>query len=353
MLANILLNHQKIDLICIHTVKFGQLLVRTDANGKSTYYVYGKGLISEESESGYRIYHYDLRGSTVALTNQSGKVTDRCTYGTYGEVVSHTGSSDTPFLYDGRDGVMTDGNGLYYMRARYYSPLLMRFINSDPVDGNVKDSRTLNKYAYANGNPVSYTDPFGTSADNWGNGANSQISDYLESPSNVYGSVISGLDVGVGASVNSAINYLQSAERPNNIGKGLFNKSIAEQIEETAQFGERASKMLKYTGYGAALIDAGIGINENIQNHASTKKIVIDAAVDTAVTAGSIWASGAAGASIGVLVGSVVPVAGNIVGATIGFAIGVGSYALTDMVKINGMSVRGWIKNDAYQLFGN
>ena len=161
MLANILLNHQKIDLICIHTVKFGQLLVRTDANGKSTYYVFGKGLISEESENGYRVYHYDLRGSTIALTNQSGKVTDHYTYGTYGEMISRTGHSDTPFLYDGHDGVMTDGNGLYYMRARYYSPLLMRFINSDPVDGSINDSRTLNKYAYANGNPISKIDPEG------------------------------------------------------------------------------------------------------------------------------------------------------------------------------------------------
>jgi YD repeat-containing protein len=89
------------------------LLVRTDANGKSTYYVYGKDLISEESENGYKVYHYDLRGSTVALTSQSGKVTDRYTYSTYGEMASHTGSSDTPFLYDGRDGVMTDENGLF------------------------------------------------------------------------------------------------------------------------------------------------------------------------------------------------------------------------------------------------
>ena len=53
------------------------------------------------------------------------------------------------------------------MRARYYSPILKRFINSDPLTGTIQDSSTLNKYAYANGNPVSMLDPFGTSADNW------------------------------------------------------------------------------------------------------------------------------------------------------------------------------------------
>ena len=37
----------------------------------------------------------------------------------------------TPFLYTGRYGVQTDENGLLYMRSRYYSPVLMRFLNAD------------------------------------------------------------------------------------------------------------------------------------------------------------------------------------------------------------------------------
>jgi len=60
---------------------------------------------------------------------------------------------------------MSDDNGLYYMRARYYSPELKRFINADTIKGTIYDSRTLNGYAYANGNPVSLVDPFGTSAE--------------------------------------------------------------------------------------------------------------------------------------------------------------------------------------------
>ena len=67
------------------------------------------------------------------------------------------GTNDTPFLYNGRYGVMTDPNGLLYMRARYYNPYLCRFINPDPAGF----AGGLNFYAYANGNPVSYLDPFG------------------------------------------------------------------------------------------------------------------------------------------------------------------------------------------------
>ena len=69
------------------------------------------------------------------------------------------------FGYNGRDGVITDANGLLYMRARYYSPELRRFINADIVPGEISNAITLNRYAYANGNPVSNIDPFGLSAE--------------------------------------------------------------------------------------------------------------------------------------------------------------------------------------------
>jgi RHS repeat-associated protein len=83
----------------------------------------------------------------------------------YGSLTSHTGTSTTPFLYNGRDGVVTDSDGLYYMKARYYSPTLMRFVNADTLTGSITASETLNRYAYANGNPISLIDPFGHSAE--------------------------------------------------------------------------------------------------------------------------------------------------------------------------------------------
>ena len=67
------------------------------------------------------------------------------------------------FGYNGRDGVITDANGLLYMRARYYSPELRRFINADIIPGEISDSTSLNRYAYVNGNPVSNIDPLGLS----------------------------------------------------------------------------------------------------------------------------------------------------------------------------------------------
>ena len=63
-------------------------------------------------------------------------------------------------------GVETDDNGLYCMRSRYYNPTIMRFINQDVVQGSLDNAITLNRYAYANGNPITYLDPFGTSSVN-------------------------------------------------------------------------------------------------------------------------------------------------------------------------------------------
>ena len=105
-----------------------------------------------------------MRGSTVAITDMCGNVIDTFRYDTYGKVTEHIGNSFVIFGYNGRDGVVTDKNGLIYMRARYYSPEMKRFVNADILHGTISDSTSLNRYAYANGNPVSFVDPFGLSA---------------------------------------------------------------------------------------------------------------------------------------------------------------------------------------------
>ena len=83
------------------------------------------------------------------------------TYTPTGELVWRDGESDTPFLYCGEYGVQTDGNGLLYMRARYYSPEIGRFLSEDSVVGSLSITGSLNRYAYCGGNPVSYVDPTG------------------------------------------------------------------------------------------------------------------------------------------------------------------------------------------------
>ena len=49
------------------------------------------------------------------------------------------------------------------MRQRYYDTEIKRFINQDILTGSIGDSQSLNRYAYVQGNPVSFSDPFGLS----------------------------------------------------------------------------------------------------------------------------------------------------------------------------------------------
>ena len=50
-----------------------------------------------------------------------------------------------------------------YHRARYYHPQLRRFLNQDSILGNLGTPASLNRFAYANGNSIRWTDPLGKS----------------------------------------------------------------------------------------------------------------------------------------------------------------------------------------------
>lgn len=54
-----------------------------------------------------------------------------------------------------------DNHSLVYLRARYYSPELGRFISQDPVKGSINNPSSLNRYAYVSNNPINLTDPSG------------------------------------------------------------------------------------------------------------------------------------------------------------------------------------------------
>jgi RHS repeat-associated protein len=138
-----------------------RVLAETNEGGTITaYYVYGLGLISKITPTGQTYYyHYDGLGSTIAITNTAGTIVNKYAYDTYGKVLSQTEAIPNPFKYVGKFGVMDDGNGLLYMRARYYDTAVGRFISKDPIGFAGGD---LNLYAYVGNNPIRYMDPKGT-----------------------------------------------------------------------------------------------------------------------------------------------------------------------------------------------
>ena len=128
------------------------------SNNLIAFYVYdGSGLVAKVTPTNdYYYYHYDGLGSTVAITDSTAQIVNAYAYSPYGLL----GAQETipnSFTYVGRFGVMAEGNGLYFMRARYYDPQVGRFINKDPI-GYLGG---MNLYAYAENDPVSLTDPLG------------------------------------------------------------------------------------------------------------------------------------------------------------------------------------------------
>ena len=261
------------------------------------------------------------------------------------------------FGYNGRDGVITDANGLLYMRARYYSPELRRFINADIVPGEISDSTSLNRYAYVNGNPVSFVDPFGLSAER---GTSFSL---IPSCQDIFfdcaSAFIEAADWVRGKVYKHKYNSIFSAKKPKRIPKGSWilknSRKLAhldDAIGSTSKFAKGLStvgKVIDVAGDVASAFsivwDTGMGIAENIENGTRTQKIVSDAIVDTGVGIGITAGSTAAGAWIGSLIP--IPVVGTLVGAGAGYIVGEGADWLLnkDFEFLGNKSVVDWAKD--------
>jgi RHS repeat-associated protein len=99
----------------------------------------------------------DALNSTIALTDATGAIREQYSYDPYGNVTQSdtTTGFTNPYQYTGREA---DAPGLYYYRARYYSPMMGGFISEDPI-GFAGGQPSF--YGYVNGDPIAFIDRFG------------------------------------------------------------------------------------------------------------------------------------------------------------------------------------------------
>ena len=100
--------------------------------------------------------------STAITTISSGVRQTELRYFAYGGTRYDAGSQMTIYRYTGQR--VETGTGLYDYGARWYDPLIGRFLAADSIVPNPGDSQALNRYMYVLGNPLKYNDPSGHAA---------------------------------------------------------------------------------------------------------------------------------------------------------------------------------------------
>ncbi len=93
--------------------------------------------------------------ATFSATAGSAAVLGNQVYGPYGNQRYTQGSMGTAKGYTGQ---YADAMGLDYYNARYYDPIVGRFVSADTVQGN---EQGMDPYAYVGGNPETMNDPTG------------------------------------------------------------------------------------------------------------------------------------------------------------------------------------------------
>jgi len=104
---------------------YAQVLEEIQNNNLVVSYSYGHDLVSQDRGGNEFFYHYDGLGSTRALSDASGSLTDTYDYEAFGEVLDQTGDTVNSYLFTGEQ--FDVGLGQYYLRARYYDQGVGRF----------------------------------------------------------------------------------------------------------------------------------------------------------------------------------------------------------------------------------
>jgi RHS repeat-associated protein len=121
-------------------------------------YIWGYGLAGLGYQGKLYGVHRDEQLSTGWITGGEGGLENAYEYDAFGVLLGSYGKVPGQFLYGGQqyDAEMEQ----YYLRARYYKPMIGRFMQEDTYRGD-----GLNLYAYCANNPVMYYDPSGNGSD--------------------------------------------------------------------------------------------------------------------------------------------------------------------------------------------
>ncbi|MFC1703550.1 SpvB/TcaC N-terminal domain-containing protein [Candidatus Omnitrophota bacterium] len=142
------------------TIYVGSLYEKTN-NTPTKHIFLGSQRITSITNGNLCYFHTNHQGSTDVITDDIGEEAVHYEYAPYGEIVVKEGSDITKYKFTGKP--LDDETGLYYYGARYYNPLIGRFLTPDTIVQEPRNPQTLNRYSYCGNNPVNNVDPTGHS----------------------------------------------------------------------------------------------------------------------------------------------------------------------------------------------
>jgi RHS repeat-associated protein len=139
--------------------------IRTTDYAVMKTYIYANAEVLAQHDGDYTanryFYLHDRLGSVREIIDADGAVQNSYTYDAFGKSFDseYVENVTNPFKFTGQwfDSEIEQ----YYLRARMYDPVLMRFTARDPVRGGFREPITLHKYLYCMNNPTNNIDPSG------------------------------------------------------------------------------------------------------------------------------------------------------------------------------------------------
>jgi len=137
----------------------GTEIVAEESKEEIRRYIRSDILLASDAESARTYYHYasDELGSITHVTVKE-EVLNRYEYDAWGNVTECQEKVENQFKFNGQQ--FDPVSQQYYLRARYYNPVIGRFTQEDAYRGD-----GLNLYAYCDNNPVYYVDPSGNACE--------------------------------------------------------------------------------------------------------------------------------------------------------------------------------------------
>jgi RHS repeat-associated protein len=233
-----------------------RLIGRKDSGNNDVFIQSGWNIVTEKDDSQNRTYHtafstikngdvtgyfhYDHLGNTRIITDENGNITSKFSYEAYGTPIDENGIpinnltlKSTPNLFVGAYGIKYDTKtNLNYMRYRWFSSNLLRFISPDLL-------MNVNRYECVNNSPITKIDILGKDPVVAGTGVWTYLSTVLTPASAAVG-------IGVGVAVIASF-YVVSAKTHEAIARkrGVPDEQyllVMKHLQELEKYGKITHK---------------------------------------------------------------------------------------------------------------